>query len=74
MGEEVSNKAVLLLALLVVLAVAASTWLVLDKLNAIDMPSQAPQPKVVHVTEIIEKQPVDGGNVALGVLPRPGGQ
>jgi len=74
MGEEVSNKVVLLLALLVVLVVAVSTWLMLNKLNSIQMPSQAPQPKVVHVTEIIEKEPVDGANVKFGVLPRPGGQ
>ena len=69
MGEEVSNKVVLILALLVVLVVAVSTWLVLNKLSAVDLPSEAPQPKVVYVTETITEGPAPVGRVALSILP-----
>jgi len=73
MGEEVSNKVILVLALLVVLVVAISTWLTLNKLNSVEMPS-APQPAVVHVTETIKEGPPAGGKVQLTVLPPGGGK
>lgn len=73
MGEEVSNKLIVILALLVVIVVAVSTWLTVSNLNAMDTNEQ----KVVKVTERVVEGPPSGGRVSLAILPQPdesGGQ
>lgn len=67
MGEEVSNKLIVILALLVVIVVAVSTWLTVSNLNTID----SSEPKVVKVTERIIEGPPSGGKVSLSILPQP---
>lgn len=67
MGEEVSNKLIVILALLVVIVVAVSTWLTFSNLNAIDLK----EPKIVTVTERVVEGPPAGGRVSLAILPRP---
>jgi len=67
MGEEVSNKLIVVLALLVVLVVAVSTWLTVSNLNAID----SKEPTVITVTEKITEGPPSGGQVSLAILPQP---
>lgn len=67
MGEEVSNKLIVVLALLVVIVVAVSTWLTVSNLNAID----SKDTKVVTVTERVVEGPPAGGRVALAILPQP---
>ncbi|MDD4878380.1 MAG: hypothetical protein PHO02_05090 [Candidatus Nanoarchaeia archaeon] len=67
MGEEVSNKLIVVLALLVVIVVAVSTWLTVSNLNAID----SDEPKVVKVTERVLEGPPSGGQVSLTILPQP---
>jgi len=71
--EDVSNKTVLILALLVVLVVAGSSWLVLNKLNAIEQAQSQP----VIIEKNIEKrvdyvQPEGAASVSFSILPRPG--
>ena len=68
MGKEVNNKIVVLLALLLVLVVTASTWLVLHKMDSIGIQEQVKQP----VTEQTEPIPNQVGRVSLTILP-PGG-
>lgn len=76
--EDISNQTVLVLALLVVLVVAGSTWLVLNKLNDVEQSSsQGP----IVVERNIERRvdyvsPEMGGSVGLSILPSPaeGGQ
>lgn len=67
MGEEVSNKLIIILALLVVIVVAVSTWLTVSNLNAIN----TDEPKVVTITEKIVEGPPSGGQVSLAILPQP---
>lgn len=67
--EDISNKTVLVLAILVVLIVASSMWLVLNKLS--DFEDREPQQKTVTITKVIEKGPPAGGVVGLSILPRP---
>ncbi|MDI6738116.1 MAG: hypothetical protein QME12_06405 [Nanoarchaeota archaeon] len=67
MGEEVSNKLIVILALLVVIVVAVSTWLTVSNLNAID----TNEPKVIRVTERVVEGPPSGGQVSLAILPQP---
>jgi len=70
---EVSNKVVLLMVLIVLLVVAVTTWMTLNKLDAVDLPTEAPQAKVVYVTETIKEGPAPVGRVALSILPPGGG-
>ncbi|HII15493.1 MAG TPA: hypothetical protein HA362_04225 [Nanoarchaeota archaeon] len=67
MGEEVSNRIIIVLALLVVVVVAVSTWLTVSNLNAIDTTA----PKVVTITEKVIEGPPSGGRVSLSILPAP---
>lgn len=67
MGEEVSNKVMVILALLVVIVVAASTWLTVSNLSAVD----SKEPKVITVTERVVEGPPAGGKVSLTIQPRP---
>lgn len=69
MGEEVSNKLMVVLALLVVIVVAVSTWLTVSNLNSAD----AKEPKVIQVTERVVDGPPSGGKVALAILPQEDG-
>ena len=71
--EDISNNAVLVLALLVVLVVAGSSWLVLNKLNAIE---QSSGPVVIEKnveTRIDYVNPEPASSVSFSILPRPGG-
>ncbi|MBU2638115.1 MAG: hypothetical protein KJ955_04025 [Nanoarchaeota archaeon] len=67
MGEEVSNKLMVVLALLVVIVVAVSTWLTVSNLNAVD----SKETKVIQVTERVVEGPPQGGKVSLAILPQP---
>ena len=67
MGEEVSNKLIVILALLVVIVVAVSTWLTVSNLNAID----SQDTKTVTITERVIEGPPSGGRVALAILLQP---
>ena len=66
--EDISNRTVLVLALLVVLVVASSTWMVLNKLNSITPDS--PSGQVVQ-TQSMQKSPETtlNGKVSISVLP-----
>lgn len=64
MGEEVSNKMIIILALLVVIVVAASTWVTVSNLNSNNA-------KTVTVTEKIVEGPPSGGQVSLTIMPQP---
>lgn len=69
--EDISNKTVLVLALLVVLVVAGSSWLILNKLNAVETAS----PKTVQNIEVVqEEMPEIGGSVTFSILPQPRGE
>ena len=70
MGEEVSNRIIIVLALLVVIVVAVSTWLTVSNLSAIGNA----EPKVVTITEKITEGPPAGGKVSLSILPAPAAQ
>ena len=67
--EDVSNNTVLVLAIIVVLVVASSLWIILNKLSTVDV--KEPQQKVVTITKIIEQAPPEGGVVGLTILPQP---
>jgi len=67
--EDVSNRTVLILAIIVVLIVASSLWIVLNKLSTIEV--KEPQQKVVTITRIIEQTPPTGSFVGLTILPQP---
>ena len=69
MGEEVNSKVVLMLALLVVLVVTVSTWLLLNKLNSMEMNAQETNGAVVN-SEVLEGSS-QAGKVALEILPTP---
>lgn len=69
--EDISNKTVLVLALLVVLVVAGSSWLILNKLNAVET---APQKNVQNVEVVQEEMPEIGGSVTFSILPQPRGE
>ena len=72
--EDVSNNAVLVLALLVVLVVAGSSWLILNKLNAVE---QSSGPVVIekNVETLIDYvNPEPAGSVSFSILSRPGGE
>jgi len=70
--EDISNKTVLVLALLVVLVVAGSSWLILNKLNAVEH-SQKEQQVIEKNVEIRTDyvQPEMGGSVSFSILPQP---
>ena len=70
--EEVSNNTVLVLALLVVLVVAGSTWLVLNRLNEVEqtMPGVSVVEKNVE-TRIDYVSPEMAGSIGLSILPTP---
>ncbi|MBU4242352.1 MAG: hypothetical protein KKA65_01080 [Nanoarchaeota archaeon] len=72
MGEEVNSKVVLMLALLVVLVVTISTWLLLNKLNTMEMSAQDTQAAVVYDAEALQGSS-QAGKVALEILPYGGG-
>ncbi|MBU2589532.1 MAG: hypothetical protein KKB39_02095 [Nanoarchaeota archaeon] len=72
MGEEVNSKVVLMLALLVVLVVTISTWLLLNKLNTMEMSAQDTQAAVVYDAEALQGSS-QAGKVALEILPPGGG-
>ncbi len=69
---DISNKTVLVLALLVVLVVAGSSWLILNRLNAVEQNNNGPI-VIEKNTEIRTDyvQPEMGGSVAFTVLPQP---
>jgi hypothetical protein len=67
LNEDFSNKVVFVLAVLVVLVVATSTWLVLNKVSNLDV--KAPQPKVISITKVVEQGAPTGGIVGLSILP-----
>jgi hypothetical protein len=66
--EDVSNKTVLVLAILVVLIVASSMWLVLNKLSNVEA---KPAVRTVTITKVVEQGPPTGGVVGLSILPSP---
>lgn len=66
-NEEVSNKTVLILAILVVLIVASSMWLVLNKLSDLNEPATT----TVTITKIIKEAEPSGGSVGLTILQPP---
>jgi len=69
--EEVSNHTVLVIALMVVLVVAGSTWLVLNQLNEIEQTSQGVSVVERTVeTRIDYVSPEMGGSIGLSILPR----
>lgn len=70
--EEVSNHTILVLALLVVLVVAGSTWLVLNRLNEVEQTTQGVSIVERNVeTRIDYVSPEMAGSVGLSILPRP---
>lgn len=73
MGEEVNSKVVLMLALLVVLVVTVSTWLLLNKLNSMETSMEAPQAAVTYDAQAVEGTSSQAGKVALEILPPGGG-
>ncbi|MFH1637748.1 MAG: hypothetical protein ABIB71_04970 [Candidatus Woesearchaeota archaeon] len=66
--EDINNKTIFVLAILVVLVVAGTTWLVLNKLNGIEV--SKPQSVVIE-KRIDYVQPDDGGKVSMEILPTP---
>ncbi len=70
-NEDLSKKVVLVLAIVVILIVATSTWLVLNKLSGIDV--QQSQPKTVTITKVVEQSPPPGSVVGLTILAAPKG-
>ena len=70
-NEDLSKKVVLVLAIVVILIVATSTWLVLNKLSGIDV--QQSQPKTVTITKVVEQSASPGGVVGLTILAAPKG-
>lgn len=66
--EDISNKTVFVLAVLVVLVVASTTWLVLNKLNTVDV---AGSQSIVIEKRINTEQPQGGGEVAIKILAPP---
>ena len=70
--EDISNKAVLVMALLVVLVVAGSSWLILNKLNAVE---QSSGPVVIEKnteTRIDYVNPEPAGSVSFSIFSRHG--
>ncbi|MBU4242350.1 MAG: hypothetical protein KKA65_01090 [Nanoarchaeota archaeon] len=67
MGKKVSNKIVILLALIVVLIIAFSTWLVLNKINSIEENHQITQENVIESLDSSQ-----AGKVSLKILPPEG--
>ncbi|MBI4154263.1 hypothetical protein HY501_02925 [Candidatus Woesearchaeota archaeon] len=66
--EDISNRTVLVLALLVVLIVASSTWMVLNKLNNLSQDAQ--QVDTLNLQESKQQsEHVSGGKVEITVLP-----
>ncbi|RME55124.1 hypothetical protein D6777_01525 [Candidatus Woesearchaeota archaeon] len=70
--EDVSNKTVLVLAILVVLIVASSMWLVLNKLSNIDY--KQPPVRTVTITKVVEQAAPTGGVVGLTITKPPKGE
>lgn len=69
--EDISNKTVFVLAVLVVLVVAGTTWLVLNKLNGVD----ANNPQVVTIEKRVDyEQPSGAGEVSIRILGPPDGE
>ncbi len=71
--EDISNKTVLVMALLVVLVVAGSSWLILNKLNAVE---QSSGPVVIEKnveTRIDYVNPEPASSVSFSILPSPKG-
>lgn len=71
MGKEGSNKIIIILAILLVIAVAVSSFLLVDKLSALES-SSSNEPQIVRITETIREGSPQAGNVALTILS-PGG-
>jgi len=67
-NQDYSNKIVFILTIMVILIVATSTWVVLNKLSDVSVNSQ---PKVVSITKIIEEGAPAGGAVGLTILQSP---
>jgi len=72
MGEEVNSKVVLLLALIVVLVVTVSTWLLLNKLNSLETSGSIAQPAAVYGAE--PQAGSQTGRVVMSILPPGGGE
>lgn len=71
--EDISNKTVLVLALLVVLVVAGSSWLVLNRLNEVQS-SQGPSVIERNIeTRVDYINPEMGGSITFSILPNPEG-
>lgn len=66
--EDISNRTVLVLALLVVLVVASSTWMVLNKLNGINPDASSEQAVNLQQSAPSSAEP-QGGRVTIAVLP-----
>lgn len=70
MIEEVNNKTVLILAVLVILVVASTTWLVMNKVSSLE-DSKVSGPQTIDV----EYAPptTQGAEVGLTIVPQPEG-
>ena len=72
--EDISNHTVLVLALLVVLVVAGSSWLILNRLNEVQS-TQGPSIIERNIeTRVDYISPEIGGGVAFSILPKPNGE
>ena len=67
--EDISNKTVLVLAIFVILIVASSMWLVLNKLSSIELKENGSN--TVTITRLVEETAPTGGVVGLTILPTP---
>ena len=72
--EEISNHTVLVLALLVVLVVAGSSWLVLNRLNEIQSSQSHSVIERNIETRVDYISPEIGGSVTFSILPKPNGE
>ena len=73
MGEEVNSKVVLILALLVVLVVTVSTWLLLNKLNAMEEITAQKTDGAATINPEALQGSSQAGKVSLEILPQGGG-
>ena len=67
--EDISNKTVLVMALLVVLVVAGSSWLILNKLNAVEQSSGPIFIEKNVETRIDYVNPEPASSVSFSILP-----
>lgn len=66
---DISNKTVLVLAILVVLVIAGSSWLIVNKLNSVGQNQPVIQRNIEKRIDYVQED--HGGSVTFSILPQP---